>query len=195
MNTNDKTSTLPTLAHSTGVGIFKTHTAAEEGVKRLQHAGFDMTRLSIVGQDYHTENQVIGFYNTCDRMKLWSKYGAFWGGLWGLLVGAAFLVLPGIGPVVVAGPFAASIIAAVEGAILFSGLSALGAALMSIGIPKNSVLRYETALKAGSFLLVAHGTEAELAAMKTELAGDGKDQDFTVHAPAAAEPEPAAAHA
>jgi hypothetical protein len=179
------------LMHSAGVGVFKSNTAAEEAVKRLQSAGFNMTHLSIVGQDYHTENHVIGFYNTCDRMKLWSKYGAFWGGIWGLLIGAAFLILPGIGPVVVAGPFAASIIGAIEGAIVVSGLSALGAALISIGIPKDSVLRYEHAIKAGSYLLVARGSDAELAAIEAELARSGEDQDFTIHGPTPATPEPA----
>ena len=60
-------------------------------------------------------------------MKYWGKQGAFWGGLWGLLCGAAFFAIPGIGPVLVAGPLVASIIGALEGAIVVGGLSARGA--------------------------------------------------------------------
>jgi hypothetical protein len=37
----------------------------------------------IVGKGYHTDEQVVGYYNTGDRMKVWGKNGAFWGGFWG----------------------------------------------------------------------------------------------------------------
>ena len=56
-----------------------------------------MKKLSIVGKDYHTEENVVGYYTTGDRMKYWGKLGAFWGGFWGMLFGSAFFWLPGIG--------------------------------------------------------------------------------------------------
>ena len=145
------------------VAVYSSHTDAESAVKDLQRSGFPMTQLSIIGKDYHTEEHVVGYYNTGDRAKYWGKLGAFWGGLWGLLIGAAFFWIPGIGPVLVAGPLVAWIAAALEGAVIGGGLSALGAALFSIGIPRNSVLEYETSIEAGNFLLVAHGAEAEVA--------------------------------
>ena len=145
------------------VAVYNTHTEAEEAVKELETAGFDMKKLSIMGKDYHSEEHVVGYYNAGDRMKAWGKLGAFWGGLWGMLFGAAFFVIPGIGPIVVAGPFVGWLVGALEGAVVVGGLSALGAGLFSIGIPKDSVIRYETALKADKFLLVAHGTSDEVA--------------------------------
>jgi hypothetical protein len=51
------------------VAIYPTHTQAEEAVKELQKSGFDMKKMSIVGKDYHTDEQVVGYYNTGDRMK------------------------------------------------------------------------------------------------------------------------------
>ena len=66
---------------------------------------------------------------------IWGTYGAFWGGLWGVLFGSAFFLVPGIGPLVVADPFVSGIVGALEGAALVGGLSALGAALYSVGIP------------------------------------------------------------
>jgi uncharacterized membrane protein len=144
------------------VAIFNTHTESEDAVKELQKAGFDMKKLSIVGKDYHSEEHVVGYYNTGDRVKYWGKLGAFWGGLWGLLFGSALFFIPGIGPIVVGGPLVAWIIGALEGAVIVGGLTALGAALYSIGIPKDSVLKYETSLKANKFLLVAHGTREEV---------------------------------
>ena len=145
------------------VAIYETHSQAEEAVKELQRAGFNMKKMSIVGKDYHTDEHVVGYYNTGDRMKYWGKMGAFWGGIWGMLFGAAFFVIPGLGPILVAGPLVAWIIGALEGAVVVGGLSALGAGLYSIGIPKNSVVKYESALKSDKFLLLAHGTASEVA--------------------------------
>jgi len=55
------------------VAIYPSHTAAEAAIKELQQSGFDMKKLSIVGRDYHTDQHVVGYYNTGDRMKYWGK--------------------------------------------------------------------------------------------------------------------------
>jgi hypothetical protein len=145
------------------VAIYPSHTAAEAAVKELQQSGFDMKKLSIVGRDYHTDEQVVGYYNAGDRMKAWGKRGAFWGGIWGWLFGSAFFLIPGIGPLAIAGPLVSWIVGALEGAVVVGGLSALGAGLYGLGIPKNSILQYETALKTDKFLLLAHGSVEEIA--------------------------------
>src|SRR5580692_10391613 len=151
------------------IASYANHTAAEDAVKELQKPGFDMKKLSVVGKDYHTDEQVVGYYNAGDRMKYWGKWGAFWGGFWGLLFGSAFFWAPGIGTVLVAGPLVSWIVGALEGALTLGGLSAIGAGLYSIGIPKDSIVQYETALKADKFLVVAHGTSDEVARAKDIL--------------------------
>ncbi|MGA2352629.1 MAG: general stress protein [Terracidiphilus sp.] len=143
------------------IAVYDNHSAAEDAVKELQKSGFDMKKLSVVGKDYHTDEHVVGYYNAGDRMKYWGKLGAFWGGLWGLLFGAAFFWVPAIGPVLVGGPLVAWIVAGLENAIVVGGLSVIGAGLYSIGIPKDSIVTYEAAIKAGQYLVVAHGTSAE----------------------------------
>jgi uncharacterized membrane protein len=153
------------------VAIFRDHTGAEHAVKELQKAGFDIKKLSLVGKDYHSDEHVVGYYNTGDRMRYWGKFGAFWGGLWGLLFGSALFFVPGIGPIVVGGPIVSWIVGALEGAAVVGGISALGAALYGIGIPKDSVLRYETSLKANKFLLVVHGTADEVERASSILQG------------------------
>jgi len=122
-----------------------------------------MHKLSIVGKGYHTEEQAVGYYTTGDRMKYWGKIGAFWGGFWSLLFGSAFFLIPGIGPILAAGPVVAWIVAALEGAVEVGALGALGAGLYSIGIPKDSIVKYEAALKTDQFLLIVNGTAAEVA--------------------------------
>ena len=163
------------------VAIFESHNQAEDAVRELQKDGFDMKKLSIVGKDYHTDEHVVGYYTTGDRMMYWGKLGAFWGGFWGLLFGSAFFWVPGIGPLVVAGPLVTWIVGALEGAVVTGGLTALGAGLYSIGIPKNSVLQYETEVKNGRLLLVAHGTAAEVQRARDLLHQTGVETT-TVHA-------------
>lgn len=157
------------------IATYLSHEAAEMAVKALQQSGFDMKKLSIIGGDYHTDENVVGYYNLGDRMKAWGKTGAFWGGIWGLLFGSAFFWIPGLGQILVAGPLVSSIIGALEGAIVVGGLSAVGAGLYSLGIPKDSVLRYETALKSGKFVLIAHGSREDIIQAKETLDRTGSE--------------------
>ncbi|MGD8842078.1 MAG: hypothetical protein PVJ83_01270 [Gammaproteobacteria bacterium] len=140
------------------IATYDTHLQAEQAVKDLDRSGFDMKLLSIVGKGYHSEQHPVGFYTMGDRMKSWGGLGLFWGALWGMLLGAAFFWLPGIGPLGVAGPFVHLLVSGVEGAAVVGGVSALGAALVSLGVPKNSVIKYESSLRADKFLLIVHGS-------------------------------------
>ena len=144
------------------IGVFADHAGAEAAIKTLTKAGFAMNQLSIIGKGYHTEEKAIGFYNIGDRVKFWGARGAFWGALWGLFLGGVFLTVPVLGHVVVLGYLASTVISAAEGAVLVGGLSAIGAALASIGMPKDSVISYEAAIAADEFLVVVHGDEAEV---------------------------------
>ena len=162
------------------VATFETHDRAESAVRELQKSGFDMKKLSIIGKDFHTEENVVGYYTTGERMKYWGKLGAFWGGFWAMLFGSAFFFLPGIGTVLVAGPLVVWIVGALESAVVTGGLSALGAALYSIGIPNDSVLQYETQVKNGKLLLVAHGTPEEVARAK-DILDRAETNSTTVH--------------
>jgi uncharacterized membrane protein len=151
------------------VALYDTHEEAEQAVKKLQKSGFDMKQLSIVGKDYHTDEAVVGYYNMGDRMKSWGGMGAFWGGIWGLLFGSAFFMIPVVGPLLVAGPFVAALVGVLEGAVVVGGLGVIGAALADIGIPKDSIVEYETQIKAGKFMLIANGTHAEVQKARVAL--------------------------
>ena len=153
----------------TVIAVFADHPAAEAAIKKLNAAGFDMKHLSVVGKGYHTDEKVVGFYNTGDRIKFWGTRGAFWGAFWGLFLGGLFVTVPVVGQVVVLGYLAAIVIGAIENAVVVGGVSALAAALYSIGIPKDSVIQYETALKTDNFLVMARGSAAEISRAKTML--------------------------
>ena len=142
--------------------LYDTHEQAEQAVKQLQHHGYDMQQLSIVGRDYHSEENVVGYYNMGDRMLKWGGNGAFWGSIWGMLFGSAFILIPGVGPLLLAGPLVGMLVGALEGAVVVGGVSALGAALASLGIPDDTIVEYETEIKVGKYMLLAHGTPAEV---------------------------------
>lgn len=147
--------------NNSAIAVYATHTAAEEAIKELQRSGFEMRKLSIIGQDFHATEHVVGFYNLDDRMKAWGKTGAFWGGIWGCLFGSALFLVPGLGSLVVAGPLVGWLVGVLEGAVVVGGLSIVGAALYNLGIPKDSIIQYESALKAGKFILLVHGPHFE----------------------------------
>ena len=153
----------------TAIAVFSNHDAAEGAVKTLTAGGFAMKNLSVVGNGYHSEEKVVGFYSTGDRIKFWGSRGAFWGGFWGLFFGAIFMTIPFVGHVVVLGYLATVLISGVENAVVVGGLGALGAALYGAGIPKDSVIKYETAVKEDSFLVMARGTTEEVARAKAIL--------------------------
>lgn len=162
------------------VAVFPDHSTAETAIKCLTDGGFDMKQLSVVGKGYHTDEKVVGFYNSGDRVKFWGTRGAFWGGFWGLFFGGLFMTIPLVGHVVVLGYLATILISGIENAVLVGGLSALGAAIYSIGVPKDSVLQYETAIKADNFLVMAHGTPADVARARSIL-GTLNPSSLVVH--------------
>jgi len=139
-----------------------------------------MKNLSVVGKGYHSEEKVVGFYNVGDRIKFWGSRGAFWGGFWGLFFGGLFITSPVTGPVVVLGFIGAMVISAIENAVVVGGIAALGAALYGIGVPKDSVLQYETDIKVDGFLVMARGSNEEVARAKTIL-GQEKPTRLDVH--------------
>jgi len=144
------------------VAILNAHTEVQAIVKELQKARFDTKKLSIVARDCHAEERVVGYYDTSGKVRYCGDLDTFWGGFRGLLVGSAFLVVPDLGPIVVVGPLVSWMVAALEGAAVGGGLTAVGTALCSLGIPRDRILAYENSLRANKFLVIAHGTTGEI---------------------------------
>lgn len=149
--------------------ISTSHADADNVIRSLSRSGLDVTKLSLVGTGYHSEEHPIGFYSAGDRIASWGGTGALWGGIWGLLVAPAAFVLPGLGLVAIAGPIVAALFGALEGAIIVGGVSALGAALSMIGVPKDVIVKYEIAMKANRYALMLHGDAAEVAKARAVL--------------------------
>lgn len=157
--------TTPLLTDHT-VAVYEAHDQAHAAIKKLSDAGYDIKNLSIVGQDYKSEEHPVGFIHTGDRVVSWGQMGAYLGTFWGVLTGSAFFIIPGFGQLI----FAGYVIAVLESALIGGAIGLVSGALASLGIPKDSVIEYEAALKAGGFLVIAHGSDAEVQRAKTILA-------------------------
>ena len=166
------------------VAIYDTHTQAEDAVRKLAKAGLDMRAISIVGKDYHTEEQPVGFFNTGARAKYFGKLGAFWGGLAGILFGSALMFIPVLGHIIILGPLAATIVSGLEGAAVGGGAGALAGALTALGLPKDSVIRYESAVKADKFVVAVHDAGPDIAKHASEILTAAGSSDVQSHAQA-----------
>ena len=171
---------LPMHQHDTIVAVYNSHTEVERAVKKLQKSGSNLEKLSVIGKDYHSGESVVGYYHAGGRMKYWGRFGAFWCGMWTLTLCAAFFLVPGIGPVLVAGHLTTAVLGVLEGTVLVvGGLTVIGAALYSLGIPKASIAEYEAALKADQFLLLVQGTADEVAKANEVLVNTDPEEIHT----------------
>jgi hypothetical protein len=175
------------------VAVYGSHAGAEEGLRTLERGGIEMRRISIVGRDYHSEEQPIGYFNLGDRVRFFGKYGAFWGTLAGVLLGSFVMFIPVFGHLIILGPLAATIVSGAQGAVLGGGTGAVLGALTAIGVPRDTAIRYETQLKADKFLLLVHGDSQEAARAKDLLAQSDAETVEMVDEQTGAEREPATA--
>jgi hypothetical protein len=134
-------------------GHFNNHEPAEAAVRALGDAGFPYSNISIVTQNTQSTEQVQGLDTTSDAQPPSPLMGA----IGGLLLGAAALTIPIFGPLFVAGPLAANFFGAVDGALVGTSSGGLVGALMGYGLPRDRALKYQTIVRTGVVLVMAHG--------------------------------------
>jgi hypothetical protein len=153
------------------VAVYPDHAAAEKAIQQLHDAGFAKSDLSIVCRDFQMREEPVGLIGAGDYAKVGAATGASFGGLFGLLVGAAVILIPGVGPVIVAGPLAAALVAGMEGALAGTALGGLAGALVGWGIPKDRALKYQTQIEGGKFIVVVRGIPEIIDRARGLLAG------------------------
>jgi hypothetical protein len=151
------------------VAVYDSPASAALAVEGLKDAGYELARVSVASRDSGVEEGSACYYKDGAEVRYWGRMGGFWNRLLQVLPGWAFVPVTGVGPVVVAGPLARWVVAALENASIFSGLSAMGAGLYSIGISRDAIAEYEAALALGKCLVVAHGPAREIAGVRKLL--------------------------
>ncbi len=146
------------------LGFFTNEQDAEHALNALIEQDFPLDRISILGKAGGSGDDPLGVYypTVGERMKGWGRMGALWGGLFGLLGGAAgMFVLPGLGTMVAVGPIAEALVGAAAGAGIGGGVLAGGAALSELtqaihrmGIPQDRLEELQRHLEQGRYLLL-----------------------------------------
>jgi uncharacterized membrane protein len=169
------------VADKSTVAVFETLEQAEQAVRRLNEGNYPIEQISIVAQNLETEKEVHGFITAGDIAKQGAGTGAWFGGIFGLLMGGAVLFVPGVGPLVVAGSLAAAMLGAAEGAAVGATAGALLSALAGWGVSREHIIKYEDHIKSGKYLVVAHGSDEQVERARGILGGTSP-LELTKHA-------------
>jgi hypothetical protein len=161
---------------SSVVVVYSSLEQAEAAVKKLGEGGFPIQHVSIIAKDLGNEKKVHGFITSCDVAKSTAKTGAWVGGIFGTLMGAAFLWVPGVGPLIVAGSLASALLGGIEGAVAGAAFTGTLGWLASLGISKQHIIKYEESIRAGKYLLIAHGAPDDVAKAERLLEGSKSDE-------------------
>src|SRR3954454_2598529 len=140
-------------------GIFQTRASAEEAVDALRQSNFRNTDISALFPDNAGTKDFAHEKNTKapEGDTTGAASGALVGGVLGWLAGIGALAIPGIGPLIAAGP----IVAALAGAGAVGMAGGLVGALAGLGIPEYEAKRYEGRVKHGGILLSVHCDNSE----------------------------------
>jgi hypothetical protein len=172
------------------VAVLRDKKRAQQVVEELNEKEFPMDQLSMLGRASSSGDDLLGisYNNVGDKMKSWGAMGAFWGGLWGLLSGAAgMFILPGLGAIVAAGPIVEAIAGAISGAALAGGTMAGAAALSEItvaihqmGVPEEKLHNLHQAIEQGHYVVILRCATDEAETWHRLLAwhGDVEVEEF-----------------
>src|SRR3954451_17691257 len=140
-------------------GIATTHGQAERIVEQLQAQGFATSEISVLMPDTGGTRDVghVKATKAPEGATTGAATGGVTGGVLGLLAGIGALAIPGLGPLIAAGP----IMAALSGAAVGATTGGITGALIGLGIPEYEASRYEGKVKGGSALLCVHTDEPD----------------------------------
>jgi hypothetical protein len=167
----------------TAVGIFPTATQAEVGVDMLIMKGFKSAGISVLlperpnNQPVHPDAKsaaqpVPQTTKTSSAAAVGATGGGALFGALGLLVGAGALAIPGVGPLLAAGP----LVAGLTGLGVGGALGGLSGALVGMGLPVDETKRYLSHVGAGRTLVVADcDSDDQVAVAKVILEASGAE--------------------
>ena len=141
------------------IGLFDDRREAESAVQQLVNSGVGRDDISIVSRDDNEGTRDLKSDDDTSGAAKGAGIGAALGGVGGLLAGLAGLAIPGIGPILAAGPIAAALGGALGGAGLGAAAGGLIGALTDIGVPEHEARHYEEAVRQGSTLLTVRADD------------------------------------
>jgi hypothetical protein len=158
------------------VGMYDTMAQVEGALRKLDKAGFPIAHVSIVSQNLQSEREVVGYITVEDVAKKGLITGTWAGGLLSMLAGAAFLWIPGFGPLMVAGRLASlllGVLSGMEGAVIGAAYGGVLGTLAGWGVSQEHIFKYEEHVRAGKHLVIVHGQPEEVAHARSMLEDAG----------------------
>ncbi|RHW41494.1 hypothetical protein D1B31_07160 [Neobacillus notoginsengisoli] len=147
------------------VGVYDNGDEAVRAIEDLKAQGYDRDAISVVARDRDDIDEIHEETDTKaeEGLATGAATGGVLGGLAGFLAGVGALAIPGVGPILAAGPIAATLTGAAVGA----GAGGLAGALIGMGIPEDEANRYESDVKAGKILVLVDEDENRLGTGRT----------------------------
>jgi len=170
------------------VWMYDTMAHVEGALRKLDEAGFPLAHVSIVSQNLQSEREVVGYITVEDVAKKGLITGAWAGGLLSMLAGAAFLWIPGFGPLMVAGRLASlllGVLSGMEGAVIGAAYGGVLGTLAGWGVSQEHIFKYAEHVRAGKHLVIVRGKPEEVAHARSILHDAGATA-LQVHAEASA---------
>lgn len=151
------------------VKAYDTYDDAAEAVNKLLDNGVLKKYISVIAKGEQEEKNEFEYKKNSENMIFWGEQGAFWGGLWGLLLGGILFWTPGVGPIVATGQILAAIEGMAAGAVMFGATGAMTAWLVDLGIEKSLAEKYGDMIKENKILVIVHGDEDAVEIAKKAL--------------------------
>ena len=141
------------------VKVFDSYEDAAKCVSTLIDGGVLKKYISVIGKGEQEEQNKFEYKKNAENMIFWGEQGAFWGGLWGLLMGGILFWAPGVGPILATGQILTTIAGMAGGAVMFGAAGAMTAWLVDLGIEKSLAIKYGDMIKENKILVIVHGDE------------------------------------
>jgi len=143
------------------IDTYDSRASARAAIEMPEAVGIHTTRLSLGVRGSELDRHDSGF-DAGDGMKYLGLQGAIWGALWGPCLGSALFLFPEGGPLVAMGSRAGLIASAINASAVGGTAGVIAVALATVGVPMDSIAKYELELKAGRCVVVAHGTRGHV---------------------------------
>ncbi len=137
------------------VGYYNNENDAIRAIEELKRQGYSSDEISVISKEREQTETVVEETGThaTDGAATGAATGGVLGGLGGVLAGLGALAIPGIGPIVAAGP----IVAGITGAAAGAGVGGLAGALIGMGIPEEDARHYNDRFNEGNILVLVDG--------------------------------------
>jgi hypothetical protein len=157
-------------------GIYPSRLAVEEAVEHLRDAGFRSTDISVLFPENQGTKDFAHEKNTKapEGVTTGALAGGITGGVLGWLTGIGALAIPGLGPMIAAGP----IVAALAGAGAVGALGGIIGAMVGMGVPEYEAKRYEGRIREGGILLSVHCDSSDWVRRAKEMLAHTGAQDI-----------------